>query len=161
MKKSIFTLALAFIALFGFNTAQAQNAHVVTDAPLFIDGNGCVTATIAGLGAQKKGNVTIELYLEYTYSFDCWNTEKKVPSIVGNTRTKTFKSGAVEVPIDRNGKIVLNGFCVTGGSTSIGDDLCNGDGLISINETLLGSSAFFMINGNKVTIPAQAPEIVE
>ena len=72
MKKSIFTLALAFIALFGFNTVSAQSMSNYSGS--FIPSTGTLTLNSgAKIGGFGKGTTEykVTIFLEIESTVDC------------------------------------------------------------------------------------------
>ena len=107
MKKSIFTLALAFIALFGFNTVSAQSLSQYTAD----FSNSTLTVNIAKIGGfgSKTAFISVDLYLEMEGTVDCEKWTKGT-----GTRYNTFNRIAtaeeyILVPRGtKNGSLTLN-----------------------------------------------------
>lgn len=107
MKKTIFTLAFAVIALFGFNVAQAQSLSQYTAD----FANSTLTVNIAKIGGfgSKTASISVDLYLEMEGTVDC---EKWTQGT--GTRYNTFNRIAtaeeyILVPRGtKNGSLTLN-----------------------------------------------------
>ncbi len=104
MKNTVLVFAIAFIALFSFNTAQAQNAHF-TDVVVSEDGL-TITGKIAGLGNKYTGkDITITYDAQVAINLECYaasgNGQKTGAgkSVKGETAQKittvTAKNGSV------------------------------------------------------------------
>ena len=102
MKKSIFTLALAFIALFAANTVSAQSLASYT-AVLSGTQLSLSNAKVGGLGSKTR-TVELTLFLKVTSSATC---EKIVTlgngnvNVITNTHSKTSRD---QETIDVDGK---------------------------------------------------------
>ncbi|EMR02869.1 hypothetical protein [Cesiribacter andamanensis] len=115
MKKSIFTLAFAFIAFLAMHTAQAQNPHF-TDVR--VSNNGLtVSGKIAGLG-QSSGLVTVTYTADVTATRTC-STRGNGKPVRPHTETKSL-SASGEYERDRNGQVT---FSLTLDPSSIGQDV--------------------------------------
>ena len=90
MKKSIFTLALAFIALFAANTVSAQSLSQYTAD----FANKTLTLNITKIGGfgSKTAFIKVDLYLEIEGTVDCQKINKGV-----GTMYRTFNRDAVTV----------------------------------------------------------------
>jgi hypothetical protein len=90
MKNKVLSFAIALIALFAFNTAQAQNAHF-TDVMVSEDGL-TVTGKIAGLGNKYTGSDIVITYGgEVTVSKVCYTkgNDMEVPGQSKASKTVT------------------------------------------------------------------------
>lgn len=102
MKKTLFTLAFAFIALFAVNTAQAQNPHF-TDVVVSEDGL-TVTGKVAGLG-NSSGTVTVTFASGVSITRTC-NTRGNDMAVPPFTETVELSSTATYAA-ERNGRITF------------------------------------------------------
>ncbi|AHM60381.1 hypothetical protein D770_10620 [Flammeovirgaceae bacterium 311] len=137
MKKTIFTLAFAFVAFFAVNTAQAQNAHF-TDVVV----NGLtVTGKVAGLGSSS-GLVTVVYAASVTASKTCSTrgNDMEVPPFTETasaTASDTYRA-------DRNGRIT---FSLTLDISQMGSDFdfnsCPNGLVENIVESVLSKSLTF------------------
>ena len=112
MKKSIFTLALAFIALFGFNTVSAQSLSQYEAT--FNATAGDLTLKIMKVGGygSKTAQIKVDLYMEIKGTIDC---EKIQGKNADDITYRTFKreadgNEAIDIPrtSSTKGSLTLN-----------------------------------------------------
>ena len=116
MKKSIFTLAFAFIALFGFNAAQAQNAHF--QDVVFSNDGLTVTGKVAGLG-NKSGSVEVIYVSQVSLTKECINPGGELVEDKTETQPLSGGRGVFYTP-GRNGQIT---FTITLDTTPIDETI--------------------------------------
>jgi hypothetical protein len=104
MKKSLFSLAVAFMSFVALSTVQAQNAHF-TDVVISDDGL-TVTGKVAGLG-NKSGSVEIVFTSEVTATLDCINPGGNVAP--GQSETLNLSGGEGKYwPLLKNGSVIFS-----------------------------------------------------
>jgi hypothetical protein len=106
MKNKVLSFAIALIALFAFNTAQAQNAHF-TDVMVSEDGL-TVTGKIAGLGNKYTGQTIMISYgAEVSVTKVCYTrgNGNEVPGQSKSTKEVTTEK-SIEVKA-KNGNVTF------------------------------------------------------
>jgi hypothetical protein len=102
MKKTLFTLAIAFLSFLVLHTVQAQNAHF-TDVVL--DGL-TVTGKVAGLG-NKSGSVEVIFTSVVSASVDCYNPAGNLVEAHSETLLLSGGEGTFYSP-GKNGQITFS-----------------------------------------------------
>jgi hypothetical protein len=87
MKNKVLSFAIALIAFFAFNTAQAQNPHF-EDVVVSEDGL-TITGKIAGLGNKYTGqSIALKYGSDVLVTMNCYNPTGKLLA----NKTETFRS---------------------------------------------------------------------
>ena len=94
MKKSIFTLALAFIAMFGFNAAQAQSLIDYKTSYDEITGSLTISEAKVGGFGKKTPKLEMTVYLNYYSTIDCEKTLENSGKSDGNLLSHTAEENS-------------------------------------------------------------------
>jgi hypothetical protein len=146
MKKTLFTLAFAFIALFAVNTAQAQNPHF-TDVVVSEDGL-TVTGKVAGLG-NSSGLVTITYSASASVGRTC-STRGNGMNVPPFTIETQILSDSDSYSAARNGRVTFSlslDLSMIGGDTDLAN--CPNGLVANVLESVLSKSLTFTTESGK------------
>ena len=107
MKKSIFTLAIAFIALFAVNTVSAQSLSQYTAD----FASSTLTLNIAKIGGfgSKTAFIKVDVYLEIEGTVDCEKWTKGTGTMYRTFNREATATDYIVVPKGtKNGSLTLN-----------------------------------------------------
>jgi hypothetical protein len=149
MKNTVLVFAIAFIALFSFNTAQAQNAHF-SDIVVSEDGL-TVSGKVAGLGNKFTGkDITITFSAEVAVNLECYAASGNGQKTNAGNSVKNGTATGTETIKGKNGQVA---FTLTLEEFSALSAECPGnliEGASSAME-VLNKTLVFSIAGTNVT----------